>query len=177
MPENSGPQWVNRFPNDNNLTALIEPFRDKATRFVNAMKAAGMEVSVTAVFRPAERAYLMHWAWMIAREGHATSGIPAMAGVDIDWNWSGGHNAAEQMVEAFGIVFEPVLQSRHTQRRAVDMDISWNGHPTIVKADGSRDNIQTGPTNGQNAELQSVGRGYGVIKLTTDPPHWSDDGH
>jgi len=25
--------------------------------------------------------------------------------------------------------------------------------------------------------LQEVGAGYGVIKLKSDPPHWSSDGH
>jgi hypothetical protein len=177
MAENSGPQWVARFPSDNSLNALAEPFRDKAVRFINAMRAAGMTVSITAVFRPPERAYLMHWAWAIAREGHALTGIPPQPGVDITWNWSGGKNAAEQMVEAYGIVFGPVLASRHTQRTAIDMDISWNGQPTIVKADGSRGTIMTQPQNGQNQALQQIGAAYGVIKLASDPPHWSADGH
>ena len=177
MAENSGPQWVARFPSVNDLSALVEPFRDKAVRFVNAMRAAGMDVSITAVYRPPERAYLMHWAWAIAREGQAPGSVPPMPGVDINWNWSGGKQAAEAMVNAYGIVFGPVLQSRHTQRLAIDMDISWTGQPTIVKADGSRGTIMTQPPSGQNQALWQIGAGYGVIKLASDPPHWSSDGH
>ena len=33
------------------------------------------------------------------------------------------------------------------------------------------------PRSGANKQLQAVGAGYGVIKLKSDPPHWSSDGH
>ncbi len=35
-------------------------------------------------------------------------------------------------------------------------------------------NIETPIKN--NSDLYSVGASYGVIKLISDPPHWSDDG-
>jgi hypothetical protein len=136
-----------------------------------------MTVSITAVYRPPERAYLMHWAWQIANAGVSPAAVPPMHGVDIIWNWSGGRSAAQQMVDAYGIVFGPVLASRHTQRLAIDMDISWNGQPTMVKADGSRGTIMTQPQSGQNQALWQIGAAYGVIKLASDPPHWSADGH
>jgi hypothetical protein len=34
------------------------------------------------------------------------------------------------------------------------------------------------PNNGaDNDDLHKLGADYGVIKLATDPPHWSTDGH
>jgi hypothetical protein len=177
MTENSGPQWVARFPGDNSLTALVEPFRDKAVRFAKAMRDSGMTVTISTVFRPTERAYLMFWAWKIAREHHPLTDIPPQHGVDVNWNWIDGVLAAEQMVRGYGIVFGPAFPTRHSLRLAIDMDISWTGQPTIVKADGTRDTIETAPKSGQNPELWRVGAGYGVIKLVADHPHWSDNGH
>lgn len=177
MAENSGPQWVERFPSDDHLSALAEPFHDKAIRFVEAMRHAAMQVTITAVYRPPERAYLMHYAWAIAKGDIAPSAVPSMAGVDIVWNWSGARPAAQQMVNAYGIVYEPALQSRHTQHLAIDMVIEWIGEPTIVKSDGSRFQIDSKPAGGQNKALWEVGSEYGVHKLATDPPHWSSDGH
>jgi len=32
-------------------------------------------------------------------------------------------------------------------------------------------------TGAGNTALHGVGAGYGVHKIVSDPPHWSDDGH
>ena len=56
------------------------------------------------------------------------------------------------------------------------MDISWSGTLAIVGANGQNASIASTPRDGDNAQLQTVGAGYGVHKLATDPPHWSDDG-
>jgi hypothetical protein len=37
--------------------------------------------------------------------------------------------------------------------------------------------ITGGPRDGSNPELIKVGATFGVMKLVSDPPHWSDDGH
>jgi hypothetical protein len=37
--------------------------------------------------------------------------------------------------------------------------------------------IKLGAKDGSNTELQKVGKTYSVIKLVSDPPHWSSDGH
>jgi hypothetical protein len=37
--------------------------------------------------------------------------------------------------------------------------------------------IASGPRDGSNPELIKVGATFGVMKLVSDPPHWSDDGH
>lgn len=48
---------------------------------------------------------------------------------------------------------------------------------TVRNASGSPLEITDLPRSGANPHLQLVGASYGVIKLATDPPHWSSDGH
>jgi hypothetical protein len=36
--------------------------------------------------------------------------------------------------------------------------------------------ITSSPRTGQNGELHAVGQTYNVVKLVSDPPHWSADG-
>ncbi|ADW76153.1 hypothetical protein Rahaq_4572 (plasmid) [Rahnella aceris] len=172
--EPSGRQWVNRYPTSVSLTDLEVPFRESVNNFVLAIKTGGGGVSVSATYRPVERAYLMHYSWMIARESLAPAQVPPMNGVNIDWQHKGDNSAAvaaaEEMVAGYQIVYRPVLTSRHTQRRAIDMTITGVIGKTIV----TKLNIETPIKN--NSDLYSVGASYGVIKLISDPPHWSDDG-
>jgi D-alanyl-D-alanine dipeptidase len=166
---------------------LVEPFRSSVNRFLAALRNAGANVVVSDTLRPPQRAYLMHYSYRIAREGLDPGAVPAMAGVDIQWvhrdvrgnaNLGASRIAAEQMVQAYGIVFRPALTSRHTEGRAIDMDISWQGNLSISNAGGVQTLITTAPRTGAgNAALQMVGASYGVRKLVTDPPHWSTDGH
>jgi hypothetical protein len=109
-----------------------------------------------------------------------------MADVDIQWVYvdrngnpdrAASRAAAAAMVQGYDIVFRPALASRHTEGKAIDMDISWQGDLSIAGADGKTVVIKTPPRTGGNAQLQIVGAGYGVNKLATDPPHWSSDGH
>jgi len=183
----SGPAWVSKFPTSSSLNDLTEPFRAGANRFVSVLRSAGANVSISDTLRPPERAYLMHYCFAIAREGLDPAAVPPMTGVDIQWahknaagtvDLAGSKAAAEQMVDGYGIVFKPVLNSRHTEGRAVDMDISWQASLVIAKADGSKQTISSVPRTGaENTDLHNVGASYGVIKLLSDPPHWSSDGH
>ena len=109
-----------------------------------------------------------------------------MDGVDIQWvhiDSDGNPDptasvlAATQMVGGYGIVFKPALTSRHTEGMAIDMSISWQGNLAIRNAAGDPVVITSSPRNGSNSDLWSAGETYGVIKLSTDPPHWSSDGH
>jgi hypothetical protein len=173
----SGPDWVSQFPTSNSVDDLVEPFRDNVNRFLSALSDAGATVSIAATLRPPQRAYLMHYSFLIARGGADPGGVPAMDGVDIQWAHDAAKPAAEAMVEGYGIVFQPALASRHTQGLAIDMDIAWQGTLTITDAQGADTTISTLPRNGGNSALQAVGNSYGVKKLATDPPHWSSDGH
>ena len=197
----SGSQWVSQFPTSVDLEDLAEPFRTNAKAFIGALKAAGASVTISATYRPRERAYLMHYAYRIAREGLDPTRVPpfsgngvrtkkkkgaSAAGLDIDWvhrdksgkvDLQASGNAAEDMVAGYGIVYRPVLRSNHTLRLAVDMTISWSGTLTLLNKRGQKVSISSTPRSGGNHDLIAVGASYDVIKLVSDPPHWSADGH
>src|SRR3712207_368179 len=126
----SGPNWVSEFPNSKSPDKLIEPFRANVKKFLAALKDAGATVTIADTLRPPERAYLMHFAFAIARQNLDPATVPAKAGVDIQWvhpasgtvsSAKASKDAAEQMVQAYGIAFKPALNSRHTEGRAIDM--------------------------------------------------------
>jgi hypothetical protein len=181
MAELSGPQWCARFPTSAKLDDLTPEFGDACRAFLSALKKAGATVSIAATYRPVERAYLMHWCCMVGGSGQDPAGVPPMKGVNIDWKHGGSivkaRAAAQQMMAAYQIKFPAALVSRHTQRRAIDMTIGWTGTLKIRDFHGEVQSISTGPRNGSNPKLIAVGATFGVIKLSSDPPHWSDDGH
>jgi D-alanyl-D-alanine dipeptidase len=182
--EPSGAGWAKRFPTSRSLGDLKGSFAANVKRFHAALVAAGAKVHVSATLRPPERAYLMHYAYMIAH-GMDPEKVPAMSGVQIDWlhmdkdgkpDLKAALKGAKAMVAAYDIVHRPALKSRHTEGLAVDMTISWSGTLTITGSDKKPVSIKSSPRSGENKELQAVGEGYSVIKLKTDPPHWSSDG-
>lgn len=194
MAELSGAQWCARFPTSDRVEDLAPPFRECVREFHSALRTASAVVSVAATYRPLQRAYLMHWAWGIAR-GFPTNmcrpgdragkpidpaSVPPMAGVDINWAHGGNRvaakAAAEAMVGRYGMKHCAALKGRHIDRRAIDQSISWNGTLAIRTKSGEVRKIASQPRTGANAELHTVGKTYGVIKLVSDPPHWSDDG-
>ena len=172
--EPSGVQWVNRYPTSRALSDLLPTFSTSVSNFIRAIENAGGNVSISATYRPEQRAYLMHYAWKIAREGMSPSVVPEKTGVNIDWTHNGNNNAAiaaaRNMVAAYSIVYSPALTSRHTQRRAIDMNITNIISKTVRSADGVNVLISS------MSSLHRVGLTYGVHKLISDPPHWSDDG-
>jgi hypothetical protein len=182
----SGKDWVNHYHTSARLDDLAEPFRTSARRFVAALQAAGASVIIADTLRPPERAYLMHFAFKVAH-GLDPAAVPAMAGVAIEWLHPDAHGkpdpaasqtAAQEMVEGFGIQYEPSLTSRHTEGHAIDMNITWQNNLTIRTGNGVPTVIASLPRTGAgNADLHRIGASYGVLKLATDPPHWSLDGH
>ncbi len=183
----SGAQWVNKFPNSTSIDDLAEPFQTNARKFMAALRAAGAAVSVNATLRSRERAYLMHWSFRIAREDYDPEKVEEMPSVEIEWVHKDAQGnklsdaskrGAEQMVEGYDIAFRPVLVSRHTEGLAIDMDISWTTAALKINDGASKAvTIKTGARNGSSPQLHKVGKSYGVIKLVSDPPHWSSDGH
>lgn len=101
--------------------------------------------------------------------------MPEQDKVNIDWTHKGNHDAAVaaavDMVNGYHIVYRPALTSRHIQRRAIDMTITGIINKSMKNFAG----VQTLITS--QSILYEVGATYGVHKLVTDPPHWSDDGH
>lgn len=172
--ELSGSQWVPRFPGSNDVNELNENFRDSVKSFIAALQEAGATVRISATYRPPERAYLMHYSSKISRGEISPANVPAMAGVNIEWDHGDNEKskkAAAQMASGYNIVYPPALVSRHTERAAIDMTISGITNLTVRNANG--DDIKvTG-----SSILNQIGATYGCIKLITDPPHWSDNGH
>ncbi|WP_171982481.1 peptidoglycan-binding domain-containing protein [Sphingomonas sp. LM7] len=182
-PALSGAAWWHanqaRFPNSAAIGDLVQPFRDRVTAFVAALKEAGATVKVSATSRNRTRAHLMHYSWRIANGSVAPKDAPAVPGLDIKWDHgdlASSRKAAQEMVDLFGIAFQPSLTSRHIDARAIDMTIGWAG--TIqVKDRSGRPRAVSAPRSGDtNKDLHAIGATYGVIKLASDPPHWSDDG-
>lgn len=186
--ELSGAQWVARFQGSRQSCDLAPAFRLAVEGFLAALAAAGATVKITSTLRPKERAYLMHWAHQVCRNGLAPSRVPAMAGVAIEWNHptlAGSVSAAAAMAAAFGIGHLcartcPALDTLHATGEAIDMSIDWTGNLSIKRKDGALVVITSAPRTGMNAQLHAVGSSYGVVKFVggdKDKPHWSVNGH
>ena len=65
----SGASWVSQFPTSKDVEDLASPFKDDLKEFLAALSAAGATVEISATYRPKERAFLMHYAFAIARKG------------------------------------------------------------------------------------------------------------
>lgn len=196
----SGPSWAAQFPNSRSLSDLSGAFQQDVVRFINAMTAADITESTITTLRPPQRAYLMHYSWLISKGQIDPANVPdftpaaGQAAVNICWvhrssngkeDASASTLAAKQMVGAFGIdrnlKVAPALNSLHTQGLAIDMTTIWNKKTiTIVNGSGTSVTIDTTPHSDLNAQLIAVGASYGVIHFlnaTRDPNHWSVNGH
>lgn len=176
---------MSHFPDAGATAALNDSFRRGCDAFIAALRDAGASVSVNSTRRPVERAYLMHWAYLINKQKIVPQNVPPMSGVDIEWVHRRGdgsidlaksRRAARDMVEAYNIAYQPALRSRHTEGKAIDMSISWSGTLTVVRRDKSIATIKNAPRTGANKSLWQVGQTYGLSKNADDLPHWSTDG-
>ena len=170
----SGAQWVSQFPTSRSLAALTPEFRASVQGFTQAIRDAGGSVSIAATHRPAERAYLMHYAWKVANGSIKASAVPAHPNVNIEWDHGSAKQsvaAAREMVSAYGMRHGAALHSNHTNRTAIDMNVSGVIGKTMTDANGDAVRIRN------QADLHAVGASYGVHKLVSDPPHWSANGH
>ncbi len=148
----SGKAWCAQFPTSRSIEDLVEPFRSNCRKFLDDLQVGGAKVLISATLRPRSRAWLMHWAWNVGREGFDPAKVPAHPGIEIEWTVEG----AREMVAGYGIAYQPALTSRHIEGRAIDMTINgWKGTPEALHQHGAT---------------------FGVLKLISDPPHWSDDG-
>jgi hypothetical protein len=181
----SGPVWVEAFPVGASLDDLHVTFGAQVRQFVEALEEAGAAVEVLTTRWSPEAAYLMHWAWRIAKEDYDPRRVPAMEGVDIAW-WHGdihaSKEAAQEMVEAYGIdalEAAPSLNSPHIQGNAIDMNISWEGDIPIRDSGGIEHLIASEAADGINQELLAVAKTYGLVPaadFTGNWLHWSTDG-
>jgi hypothetical protein len=179
----SGKAWWDanqaRFPNSAALADLAPAFRDKVTRFIAALKDAGAQVSVSATRRNESRARLMNACWRIAKGSLKPRDVPPIADCAIQWDHgsdAASRRGAQEMVDMFRIAFQPSVTSLHIKGRAIDMTIGWEGTIRVKDANGVSKSVGA-PRDGSNKTLHAIGASYGVIKLASDPPHWSDNGH
>jgi hypothetical protein len=184
--EPSGIVWVERFPTGKSTDTLADGFRQKCEAFLAALGNAGATVSISATLRPPERAYLMHWSFVINTGEVDPEDVPPHAGVDIEWvhrkpngspDLAASRAAAAAMVHGYDIAHRPSLTSLHIFGKAIDMSIDWNATLKIKQKNGTQKTIGSLPRTGLNHELWAVGGTYGVIKLPEDEPHWSSSGH
>lgn len=185
MERLSGKHWVKAFVGSNRIGDLNPDFGSNVRHFISALEKAGARVSINASFRPPERAYLMHWSWKIYRRKGDPQSVPAHVNVDIEWvhdTPAKSLTAAEEMVIAFGMAnlnVAPSLRSRHTEGKAIDMNISWSGVLIIKDNNKKSVTIRSFPKDGMNKELHDVAETFSVIKYrggVSDKPHWSSDG-
>jgi glycerophosphoryl diester phosphodiesterase len=158
---------------DVKLSADGVPFLLADAKLGSTTTAEG-SVTVSATYWPAERAYLMHYSSRLSKGEITAASIPAMVGVNIEWvhaTEAASTAAATAMVSGYGIAFPPALVSNHARRTAIDMTIRNMVGKSIVDAAGTSIGIT------RLSDLNAVGATFGVIKLASDPPHWSEDGH
>jgi hypothetical protein len=180
----SGTDWWRanqaRFPNSRSVDDLDPGFRSRVEDFIACLKQAGASVTVNSTRRDSRRAYLMHYAWEVAYRETDPADVPKRAGVDIDWDHGedgASRQAAEEMVQLFGMAHKAALSSNHILGKAIDMNISWRSTLVLTRPAPLLARIESRPWTGQNRELQDIGSTvFGVRKLVSDPPHWSYDG-
>lgn len=190
----SGKDWVKKFPTSRSIDDLSPGFRDKVQSFVDALKAAKATTSINATRRPRQRAYMMHFSWLIAKNKIAPADATPFKpndgedGVDIQWvhkkpdgktDLAASRAAAKEMVDGFEIgggSVPPSLNSNHIRGTAIDMSVSWSGTLSIKNKSGKPVDIKSSPRSSVNPDLIAVGKTYGVIHFSPpakDPPHWS----
>lgn len=193
----SGSKWVDKFEAGHKLVDLETDFGRNVARFISALERAGAAVEILSTTWPAERVYLMHFAWLIANEEIDPRQVPPIDEIEfeadvspeleIGW-WHGtleaSQLAAAQMVDAFGIdelEAPPPLNSRHISGEAIDMRVSWGGGTPLMVEDplGEEIEISDSPYDETNLLLIEIGAAYGVIHYEdtdADAVHWSVDG-
>ena len=177
------------YANSTSIDKLDTTFKANVKAFKKAITGAGAKISISTTRRSEKRAYILHWAYKIAKGLVTADKVPAKAGVDITWDH--GDNAAskkgaQEIVTAANIAYQPSLTSNHIKGKAIDWTITWTGTLKIKNKDGKEVEISSEPKHGGkgrthngNTDFHAVGKTYGVIKANfrkIDGPHWSIDG-
>jgi D-alanyl-D-alanine dipeptidase len=179
-PRLSGAHWTKQYPGSARVDSLIDPFKNNVITFMGMLHSNKAGINVAATYRPPERAWLMHWAWYIAKGKINYSKIATIKNpynVEIEWDHGDKQStvaAAQAMVDAYKMKHKAALASRHTEGRAIDMTISHL--PEILRIDGQDYPIGTAEASKNEALWFISDHQFAVKKLASDPPHWSEDG-
>jgi hypothetical protein len=184
MSNLSGKDWWRtnqaQYPNSREINDLDPGFQTQVEDFIGALRDAGAIVIVSSTRRNAIRAYLMHYSWRVAYGDIEPEDVPKRGGVDIEWDHGdleSSRNGAEEMVKLFGMAHIASLTSNHIRGKAIDMTISWRDALIIRRSGRIEAKIESGTRTGRNRELHEVAYSiFGVRKLLSDPPHWSQNG-
>lgn len=182
-PRLSGPHWAAAFPDSRRLADLEPEFRRRALKFLKALRDAGATLNVRATRRPAQQAYLRHWAWAIAMGGQDPRGVPPIRGADIEW-WHGdiptSRRAAQELLEALQIgsfAVAPALCTGATRGLVLTFRAVWTGSLSIQQAQGDTRQVGSPPRDETHPGLAQVAAGYGVARtgLAWSPvADWAD---
>jgi len=188
----SGKKWWDAnqgndpYKKSESISDLASDFQTKVREFKTALDNAGAPPTIDTTKRSAERAYVLHYAWRVAKNELSADKVQAKDTVDIVWNHGDDTKSkagANEIIAAAAVASRPSLTSNHIDGNAIDWTITWTGDLKIKKKDGTEIEIKSTPRNGGdpgNTELHEVGKSYGVHKglnfTPKDPPHWSDNG-
>jgi len=184
----SGASWCAQYPTGTTIAELTDAtFQANVQAFHDAMVAAAtpanaLNISISATYRPPQRAHLMHYSYNVhngTTSPEDANAASAAAGININWDHGDlatSRAKAGEMVTTYVIAYAPALASRHTEGKAIDWTITWSGSLMIAKK-GETTQLDCTGTGTTSANLHAVGASYGVHKLASDPPHWSTDGH
>jgi hypothetical protein len=183
----SGLDWFkknqSKYPNSDKISDLSGSFKTAVQSFCKALEDAGAKIVPESTLRDATRAFIMHYAWKLAKGQIKAAKIPKRSGLDIEWDHGDekkSQEAAKDMIgkKGFNMAHIAALDSNHIKGLAIDWAITWSGDLKVKNAKGDEVTITTTPRTGNdNKELHAVGATYGVKKLVSDPPHWSHDGN
>ena len=186
MSNLSGRAWWNanqaRWPDSEDLDDLDSDWGDNVKKFIKIIKEAGAKVRIISTRRPRNRAYLMHYSWMIANGRIEPADVPKRAGINIQWDHGDdkiSRKAAQEMFDCFGLAhYAAGKRSNHVKGKAIDMSITWTKDLFLGPLpNGEFRGVIGGPRDGvSNRELHEIGALFGVRKKLDDAPHWSHNG-
>lgn len=199
---NSGQDWWEDFHPPMDIAWLEPAFQQNVSRFVLALADQSIIPNVISVYRPPERAYLMHYCFKIAT-GLAPEKIDERPDtVAISWKHyraDGTYDpvasiaAAKELAVRFGIYdpdpvngrknpSPPAYPSNHSTGIAVDIKFTWTGEKTVPRGDGPGtltirpQDLTKGVNDPARIDLSLLGKTYGVIRTNHKSNHWSTTG-
>ncbi len=179
----SGASWVDRFPVSEDVNDLDSGFMNDLRAFRSVLEKGGAEVEILATKVPPERAYLMHWAWRIAKEGFNPRQVPYLDGVDVRW-WHGDMKSSQDAAWSMVLGYEiddldtpPPQVSPYTEGQVIAMRIRWTGALTLYRDEPEEQVIDKGPNDATNPVILALAELHGLEHLLTVPDsdevHWA----